>query len=276
MERATSQEFRTETAAHRLGQYCAWDITDHVAIDLLWISKAHAENPTAHRVLPHGEPSIAIRRKRDSKGDIIAIDLTICGPYRQPSFYDPEPGEELIAIRLKPETAAAYFAVSPADFFDQPPMAAPREVYNACSSSLQRAEKSTPDDILRTLINDLSRLESRTEAQTPSEALAAALLRQSRGRLSTKALATMTGVSERHLRRLFRDSFGATPKSYARQLRLTEAAQAAERTARPNWAHIAAATGFHDQSHMINEFQASLAMTPQALHRERRALLDNN
>ena len=273
MERARPQELKTETAAHRLGQYCAWNIERRPAIDLLWVSKAHASNPAAHRVLPHGEPSIAVRRMRDSAGDISSIDLTICGPYRAPSFYEPAPGEELIAIRLKPETAAACFGVAPADYIDQPPAPAPSKVYDACTQTLRKAESSTLTDIVCTLMDDLSRLERRTESNEPREAAAAATLRRTNGAISTRALATLTGLSERHLRRRFQDSVGATPKTYGRQLRLTAAALAAEQIAHPNWARIAAATGFHDQAHMINEFQSLLSMTPQALHRERRALL---
>ena len=276
MERACLPEFKTATAAHRLGQYCAWDIERRAAIDMVWVSKAHERNPAVHRVLPHGEPSIAIRRLRDGAGEISSIDLTICGPYRQSSFYEPEPGEELIAIRLKPETAAACFDVSPADYFDEPPAAAPRSLYDACSETLRRAEKSTRNDIAFALMNDLDRLERRVEPDEPREASAAVILRRSNGAISTKALANLTGISERQLRRRFLDSVGATPKAYGRQLRLTAASLAAERTARPNWARIAAATGFHDQAHMINEFQSLLSMTPQRLHRERRALLDTD
>lgn len=272
MERARPQEFNASTAAHRLGQYCAWNIERHAAIDMVWVSKAHARNPAAHRVLPHGEPSIAIRRLRDGAGEVSSIDLTVCGPYRKSSFYVPLPGEELIAIRLKPETAAVCFGVAPAVFFDAPPTPASRKVYDACSQTLRCAEGSTLDDIVRALMRDLSRLEQRAAANAPREAAAAAFLRRTHGAVSTKALAHLSGLSERHLRRRFLESVGATPKTYGRQLRLTAAALAAERHGQPHWAHIAAAAGFHDQAHMINEFQSLLSMTPQALHRERRAL----
>lgn len=273
MKRGEAQEFQAATAAHRLGQYCAWDIDRRSAIDLLWISKAHAHNPAAHRVLPHGEPSIAIRRMRDGGGEISSIDLTVCGPYRRSSFYDPAPGEELIAVRLKPETAATCFGVAPADYFNQPPAPAPRKIYDMCSESLRRAENSSLNDIAITLMNDLRRIELRTAPDETREAKAAAILRGANGAISTKALAGRSGLSERHLRRRFIDSIGATPKTYARQLRLTAAALAAEQFAKPHWARIAAASGFHDQAHMINEFQSLLSMTPQALHRERRTLL---
>lgn len=273
MKRGEPQEFQPATASHRLGQYCAWDLDRRAATDLLWISKAHEINPAAHRVLPHGEPSIAIRRMRDSAGAISSVDLTICGPFRHSSFYEPAPGEELIAIRLKPETAAECFGVSPADYFDQPPTPAPRKIYEACSESLHRAETSPCNDIAITLMDDLRRLEMSKEPTRSREATAAAILRGANGAISAKALASRSGLSERQLRRRFLDAVGATPKTYARQLRLTSAALSAEPFAQPDWARIASASGFHDQAHMINEFQSLLSMTPQALHRERRALL---
>ena len=52
-------------------------------------------------------------------------------------------------------------------------------------------------------------------------------------RSAQRALANLTGLSERHLRRRFLDSVGATPKTYGRQLRLTAAAQAAEQLCTP-------------------------------------------
>jgi len=265
--------FTDDTAAQRLGQYNAWDIPGDTPIDLAWISKAHSRNPLAHRVLPHGEPSIAVRRKRGSKGDISSISLTICGPFQRASFYRPEPGEELIAVRLKPEFAAKSFGVSPADFFDQPPAVAPPELYDKCAASLRVAENSSCREIVLTLINDLLHAATEKSPEPPCEAYAASLLRQRRGHVKTNMLAATCGVSERHLRRRFMDSFGMTPKAYGRRLRLTNAALDAEKSATPSWARIAVATGFHDQSHMINEFKGLIGMTPDALHRERRALL---
>lgn len=73
-------------------------------------------------------------------------------------------------------------------------------------------------------------------------------------------------VSERHLSRVFRATTGATPKQFARILRLGRAVASAQRPD-PNWAEIALDCGYADQSHMINEFKAMVGATPAALLR---------
>ena len=99
-------------------------------------------------------------------------------------------------------------------------------------------------------------------------------------------VATELGVSERHLRRVFHETLGVSPKEFAklerfhfalreaRQLALREARQLALREARQltrrqapraSWASIAAAAGYYDQAHLIAEFRAISGVTPRAL-----------
>lgn len=67
------------------------------------------------------------------------------------------------------------------------------------------------------------------------------------------------GLSDRHLRRLFRDDLGMTPKHYARIARLR---RVLVRGPSSSWARLALETGFHDQSHLIREFRDLLQVTP--------------
>lgn len=87
---------------------------------------------------------------------------------------------------------------------------------------------------------------------------------------SVTAAAGDLGVSERHLRRVFRESVGLSPKEFAKLTRFHRALQAAKRGA-VNWASIAAATGYYDQAHLIAEFRAIAGVTPRALLDELRS-----
>ncbi|HVY45820.1 MAG TPA: helix-turn-helix domain-containing protein, partial [Minicystis sp.] len=73
------------------------------------------------------------------------------------------------------------------------------------------------------------------------------------------------GVSERHLRRLFRDAVGVGPKAFAKLARFDRALRAAREDQRAGWASIAAAAGYYDQAHLIAEFRAIAGATPRAL-----------
>ncbi len=260
---------------HALGQYRAWHAPDDAesALDLAWTSIARQGEPAPHRLLPHGEPSIALIRWRDENGEAAEIDLVICGPYYKGRHYTPSPREELIAWRMKPELAATLFGISPREFSEHQRISAPKRLQEACATTRSLGERGGARDILRALKNDLSRLVCSAAANMGPERLAAKWLRDSDGQIRLRDIAARLDVSERNLRRRFTDHVGCSPKTYARHLQITAAALAAEKTANPDWAEIAAGAGFHDQPHMINAFQSEIGMTPKAFHAERRALL---
>jgi AraC-like DNA-binding protein len=79
------------------------------------------------------------------------------------------------------------------------------------------------------------------------------------------------GVSERHLRRLFREAVGLSPKNFAMLARFHRALRAARLETHDGWASIASAAGYYDQAHLISDFRRIAGVTPQVLLRELRA-----
>jgi AraC-like DNA-binding protein len=79
------------------------------------------------------------------------------------------------------------------------------------------------------------------------------------------SVAVDLGVSERHLRRVFREAVGMSPKEFARLARFRRALRAAREDERLSWATIAAETGYYDQAHLIEEFRTIAGVTPRAL-----------
>ena len=82
---------------------------------------------------------------------------------------------------------------------------------------------------------------------------------------NVKAVADELGVSERHLRRVFREAFGIGPKAFAKLARFQRALRAAREDERAAWATIAADAGYYDQAHLIAEFHAIAGAPPRAL-----------
>jgi AraC-like DNA-binding protein len=78
-------------------------------------------------------------------------------------------------------------------------------------------------------------------------------------------VATDLGVSERHLRRVFRETLGVSPKEFAKLERFHRALREARKGGRASWANIAAEAGYYDQAHLIAEFRAISGVTPRAL-----------
>lgn len=79
------------------------------------------------------------------------------------------------------------------------------------------------------------------------------------------AVSVDLGVSERHLRRVFRDAVGLSPKAFAKLTRFHRALRAARENSDENWASIAAAAGYYDQAHLIAEFRTIAGVTPRTL-----------
>ncbi|RYE90447.1 MAG: AraC family transcriptional regulator [Myxococcales bacterium] len=88
---------------------------------------------------------------------------------------------------------------------------------------------------------------------------------------SVNAVAADLGVSERHLRRVFLETVGVSPKTFARLTRFHRALGAARQGGPARWASIASDAGYYDQAHLIAEFRAIAGVTPRALLGELRA-----
>lgn len=76
------------------------------------------------------------------------------------------------------------------------------------------------------------------------------------------ALARELGVSHKHLIATFRRTVGTTPRHLARILRLQAAIRAASGARAVDWAALAAACGYYDQSHLIRDFKRLAGATP--------------
>ena len=244
-------------------------------MDLAWISIANPNPDSFHRLLPHGEPSIAIRRRFDGVGSLCCVDLVTCGPCSVSMLYKPRPREELIALRLKPEFSATVFGVAAPDLNNESPAQAPKTIRTACANTLKISETATALKVLDALHADLTIFASAKEITPTIESKCAAIIRRVSAPPSPRELAAHFAINERTLRRRFLTEIGVTPKQYARQVRLTRAAIASETIRRPDWAQIAVQSGYHDQPHMIHDFRAITGLTPAALHRERFGLSRN-
>jgi AraC-like DNA-binding protein len=105
---------------------------------------------------------------------------------------------------------------------------------------------------------------SKAGERSPRERLAL----EAAERLSSAAVSAVAadlGVSERNLRRVFLETVGIGPKTFAKLMRFQRALHAAREERQVGWANIAAIAGYYDQAHLIAEFNAIAGVTPRAL-----------
>lgn len=130
------------------------------------------------------------------------------------------------------------------------------------------ADCATPDARLALAEAWVSRRIAAARADEGRETRAAAtafrLLARTHGQVRIDALADRIGWSRKRLAAQFRAEFGLTPKPLARILRFRRAAALAAAAPRPNWADIAAASGYSDQAHLVREYGRLAGRTPAA------------
>lgn len=115
---------------------------------------------------------------------------------------------------------------------------------------------------------DAARILERVITERAVDANSSGLVLAAVNRLANANVSTVAadlGVSERHLRRVFKEAVGVSPKEFAKLTRFQRALRTAHEDSRASWASIAAATGYYDQAHLIGEFHAISGVTPRAL-----------
>jgi len=85
---------------------------------------------------------------------------------------------------------------------------------------------------------------------------------EKKGKLNTGDLAKTAGLSPRHFRRLFKQTFGISPKDYAKLIQLNAAFEALADNKPPFNLDLAYKGGYFDESHFIRRFKELLGSSP--------------
>lgn len=127
----------------------------------------------------------------------------------------------------------------------------------------QLALRRTPEERVRYIEQFLLSILKPDQEDRLIQAACRALDR-SHGSCPVGKLARALGTTARTLERRFDSHVGATPKKYARVVRLRHALL--QRQQLSSWADVAYTTGYYDQSHMIKDFQELYGLPPESLY----------
>ena len=255
----------------KTGSYRSWTLAGgaRLIIDLAWHSRIGYSSHERHQLLPFAEPSIAIRRSFAPCGATLDWDFVVFPARLDGGVYDPEPGEEIFALRLSPERMETQLGIPVCEY-----MVHTRYLPSSLSAQLEPVRYLADGDRFETAWKAMAYVLLKHAQDSAMDRLsyAAALLRCSGGGVSPAELAELAEISPRHLRRGFAQRFGLSPRDLTRRLRLTSALLEAERQKAPHWAEIAAGHRFADQAHLIRECQALVGSSPRNWHKLRRNL----
>ena len=209
-----------------------------------WLSGLSADGLDRERTVfdePDHATTLALRTVPGLGGELVVM-----GPRTRAGYHLGEPGPFCVKARIQPGRAGALLGRSVRDLVDKvvplsdfwgelPEIASPTSFEDLLLGHL--AERRPPR---RDLVRDATTL------------LTADGVRDTALKLH---------VSERHLRTLFTDGVGVSPKHFARIDRVrTVLARARTR----DWARLAAEAGYYDHSHMTAEFRHLMGVPPSA------------
>ncbi|MCW5636512.1 MAG: AraC family transcriptional regulator [Rubrivivax sp.] len=216
------------------------------------------------RVLPDG----ALRLIVDLQGAGAAggtANARIAGPGTRPVLLTMQGRQQGLSVTLRPGAALALFGLPAHELAG---CSVPWEaLVPAGRRDLAARLCELPGDAARVrfLLATLRGLARGTDAAARQRALrAAALLRRPAADEAPRiaAVARSLGLGERRLQQIFRAQIGLSPRAWARLARLHACLRALRAAPGPRWAEVAAAGGFYDQSHLVNEFRALCGLTP--------------
>lgn len=200
---------------------------------------------------------------RDASGRFRPVPrVTFMGAATVPCEFSVPDGSQVIGFNFQPGKAHPFFGTRLDEFTDR--VVTLDEAWGAEGRELEDrvAEAKTPLAVKKVVeaafIRRLERFEGYPTALP--EPLEVAL--EAQGGARVEDLARKAGCSARHLKRLFDQWVGLSPKIFSRIVRfqalcgrLTDASQA-------DWVGLANDHGYFDQSHLIRDFSDFAGLTP--------------
>ena len=174
-------------------------------------------------------------------------------------------GGDLLGVRFKPGRAAAFLRIPLAEITDaRVPLADlwPGVILSEAKDLLCRTVEGSSFAALRMTGLEtflLKRLQPDRDRRVD-----AAIDRIIRGSERVETIANDIGISRQHLARQFLHHVGVSPKTFARVMRFRRVLDSLGGDV--DWADVAAANGYYDQSHLIADFRELAGATPTAFH----------
>lgn len=207
-------------------------------VECFWTVRDDGET-REQRVLPDGCADL-IFNLSDGSGSAV-------GTMTRPIVAAPE--GDLLGVRFKPGRAAAFLRIPLAEITDARVPLAELWRDDPHAFSIQELEAAL-----------LKRLQPEVDPRVD-----AAIDRIVRGAERVERIAADVGISRQHLARQFLHHVGVPPKTFARVMRFRRVLDSLGGDD-VDWADVAAANGYYDQSHLIADFRELAGSTPNAFH----------
>jgi AraC-like DNA-binding protein len=246
-------------------------------IDRFWFCSDTPPHPR-ERILPSGTVELVINLSDD---EIRIYDpshpartrrysgAAVSGPYRAGFLIDPIQHASIIGVHFRPGRAVPVLGVPASELADAhvdldalwgPTAAELRE--RLCTAAAPAKRFAVLEEVL------LGRLR-RPPPRHGAIPVALDAFEQADAAVTVRDLARRVGLSQRRFIQLFTAEVGLTPKLYGRVRRFQRARELVRNAIEPDWAAVAVACGFFDQSHLIRDFGEFSGLSPVAYLKQR-------
>jgi methylphosphotriester-DNA--protein-cysteine methyltransferase len=240
----------------------------HVANVLVYREALPAGREVRERVLPDGAVRLVFNfGDAPSAGDRPGHAVEALGASAMPVVVRLRGRMEGVSITLRPGAASVLLGVPAGEIAH----AAVHldELWRGDGAVLLARTAEARDDGVRMALLQAALARRLQEGKGEGGAVAAAvhaarLIAASGGRRPLREVAAAVEVGERRLQQLFHAHVGLSPRAWRRLARLHACLRALRGQPAPAWAAVAADSGFYDQSHLVNEFQALCGLSPSA------------
>ncbi len=226
---------------------------------------AHARE----RVLPTGTMGLLVNLAEDElrtyQGEGYArVERTrgaaLCGAYDRHFAIDTAEQRSILGVSFHPGGTLPFFREPASAVRDQH---VPLDALWSDGAELRAwlLDARSDDDRLRLVETVLG--EHAVRPLEPDEAMVFAVTALERGASVADVRERLGATPARFIAR-FADAVGLTPKRFSRLRRFQRVLHALDGGADVDWADVAAAGGFADQSHLVHEFRAFSGLTPTA------------
>jgi AraC-like DNA-binding protein len=247
-------------------------------IDVICLCEDYRVAHAMECILPDGRSTLVIRLDKDELRIYEAQGRGPCrvmrgsllsGPHSRFHLIDTECQKCIMTVHFKPGGAFPFFGV-PADQLCNSQI--PLDVlWGAGAVSLRERLMHTESVAQKFTAMEAALLRRLKQAEAPSPVVQFALHRFQNVPVhaSVGQVAHESGLSERHLVRLFRKEVGLTPKTFSRIRRFRDVLKRLDGRQEIDWADVAFDCGFYDQAHFIHEFRAFCGLSPATYLRKR-------
>jgi AraC-like DNA-binding protein len=213
--------------------------------------------------IPRAEPHLVVRfGPKAHKG----LDLHVMGAQQRARRKTLRRGQQVVTARLRLGTHEAVFGVPPSALAGR--IVPLQDLWGDAAERLAERLAGANDVVqAATMLEEAIAGRLKVERHNAHTRLAL----EAAARLTTvrvNEVAAALGISERNLRRVFREVVGMSPKEFARLTRFHLALHEARADSDVDWAGVAAGAGYYDQAHLIAEFHDIVGVTPRALMNE--------